>query len=520
MKSIINLLLFLNFSCLTMAQSVFQSTFEGLGAERGYSVEVCDDGYLLVGSSNTSGAGQNDVLVIKTDRDGLPVWKKTYGGFNDDSGRRVKRIHDNHFIIAGTTNSFTSDSMNFYVLKIDSMGGLLWSRIFGGPGQDSAINFVETYDHGLLIVGTTNSIGAGMRDVYLLKLDSAGNYLWSKAIGNTGSEVATSLIEMADHGFLITGYTNGFGFSGNTAFLLRVNEIGDVQWVKTIDPGTAWNSPRDVRANDIIKGYLNDYLVVGQECCGPVNDGRHFVLDIDSMANFNWMKDYQLNSGRGSAQSIVKSDDGNFITGGQYSSGAACALKIDVLGNNLWTWYYDAGQSYEIKTTADGQFVLAGYTPWVGDNVAYLIKPDGDGSLNCSSNLPFTGMIFSVNPTISSQTFSSTTTNFGLWDSCQVSNSFINDSSLCLYTHVDDIRPGDLDIKIYPNPTDEYFTISVYPFTGSFTLEILDALGRRVYIQKQIQATAIIEVGNLDPGLYYIKMRDERRIRMKQLVIK
>ena len=78
-------------------------------------------------------------------------------------------------------------------------------------------------DNGILIVGSTTSIGAGNRDVYLLKLDSAGNYLWSKAIGNSGNDIATAVLEMADHGFLITGYTDGFGLGGNAPFLLRTD---------------------------------------------------------------------------------------------------------------------------------------------------------------------------------------------------------------------------------------------------------------------------------------------------------
>jgi hypothetical protein len=150
MKKILFLCFIAMLICNSMpAQLAFRTRYLGTSAEKGYSVEVCTDGYLIVGSTNSFGAGQNDVLIIKTDSSGTPVWKKNYGGSNNDSGVKVKKINDGNFIIAGITNSFTIDSMNFYILKIDSTGALLWSGIFGGPNQDSASSFIQTSDDGL-----------------------------------------------------------------------------------------------------------------------------------------------------------------------------------------------------------------------------------------------------------------------------------------------------------------------------------------------------------------------------------
>ncbi|MEO8150327.1 MAG: T9SS type A sorting domain-containing protein [Bacteroidia bacterium] len=489
----------LNIYNSTYAQITFRTTYQGIGAEKGYSVEVCADGYLIVGSTNSFGAGQNDVLVIKTDLNGTPVWKKNYGGFNNDLGLKVKKINDGNFIIAGITNSFTTDSMNFYILKIDSTGGLLWSGIFGGPNQDSATSFIQTYDNGLLVVGSTTSIGAGNRDVYLLKLDAAGNYLWAKAIGNSGNDIATAVLEMSDHGFLITGYTDGFGFGGNTPFLLRTDSVGIVQWVKTYHLPT-WSSPKDSRAYDIIEGFSNDYIFVGQECCGFIGDGRHFVIDVDSLGNPYWMKDYQFNSGASSARSVIKTLDGKFLVGGIYSWGQTQLLKINTLGAVVWDYYYNAGEGYEVKSTPDNQCVFTGYEAAAGDYKMFLIKPRADGTLNCQSNPTFTAMLSNITPAIASQTFTSTMTNFNLIDSCIVSTSGISFTTLCINTNIENIQT-DKSFSIYPNPANDLITLKS---NVEGTLVITDITGRKLLDGAVQIPLTNVSLESLEPGIYSV----------------
>jgi len=508
-------ILLLMFSVLTItagAQISFHRTFEGLGAERGYSVEVCPDGYLLTGSTNSAGAGQNDVLVIKTGLNGAPVWQKNYGGPGNDIGVKAARVSDGNYVIAGSTFSFTPDSSNFYVLKIDSLGALIWSAIFGGPGKDSAATFIETSDNGLLIAGITTSIGAGNSDIYLLKLDSAGNYLWSKAIGNTGNDILTAVLEMDDGGFLITGYTDGFGFNGNTPLLLRTNGIGDVQWTKTYNPPAYWASPKNSRFNNIIRGYLGDYVVIGQVCCDNVGAGRSVVMDIDSLGNPNWVKDYMFNSGRSEARSIIKSSDGQFLVGGLYSGGTAKILKINVLGVPQWVKTYNANQAFDLKATTGNQFVLTGYNTPTGDSKMFLLSPEFNGNLICQNGTTFTLNAATTSFTSASQTFFSTTTNYGIIDSCSVSISPIGTTSLCLYTGTHPDPVTDETISISPVPAGDFITLTINETGSNYLVEIYNTHGKHFYSDPNAGNFERINISSYAPGIYILKISDGSKV--------
>jgi len=492
-------------SVTSYSQVAFHSTFQGFGAEKGYSVAVLNDGYMLAGSSNTSGTGQNDVLIIRTNSDGAPVWQKNYGGFGDDVGNRIRQVSDGNFIVAGNTKSFPSGDMNFYIFKIDSAGTLLWSKIFGGPLQDSVTSFIETADLGLLIFGSTLSIGAGNNDIYMLKLDQAGNYLWSKAAGNTGNDVVTSAIEIPGSGFLFTGYTSSFGLNGFTSLLLRANDIGDVQWARTYEFASFWNGNN--RFNDLVSGYLNDYIVVGQECCGSISDGRTVAMSIDSLGTINWMKDYMFNSGASTARSVIKSSDGHFLLGGTYSNGWAHIIKLNVLGNLQWSNYYsNASNGFEIKLTPGGQFALTGHTISPGDFKLFLLKPEFDGTLNCISAPTFTAMASSINPVVTLRTFNTTTTNFVLTDSCYVTPSAISTTSLCLYTGVENLLPVDLAISISPNPAIDKVIITDNNSQRPVFLEIYNIHGELLYKNNLWQNSLEINVNEFPSGCYFVKI--------------
>lgn len=484
----------------------FHSTFQGFGAEKGYSVAVINEGFMLAGSSNTSGAGQNDVLVIKTDSDGTTVWQKNYGGSGDDVGNRIRQVSDGNFIIAGNTKSFPSGDMNFYIIKIDSSGTLLWSKVFGGPLQDSVTSFIETADLGLLIFGSTLSIGSGNNDIYMLKLDQSGNYLWSKAAGNAGNDIATSATEIYGSGFLFTGYTSSFGLNGFAPLLLRTDTIGDVQWVKTFEFATYWTGFN--RFNDIVPGYLSDYVVAGQVCCGSsIGDGRTVAMSIDVLGTINWVKEFTFNSGASTARSVIKSADGQFLFGGTYSSGWAHIIKLNVLGNLQWSNYYsNASNGFEIKLTPSGQFALTGNSMTTGDYKLFLLKPEFDGTINCISTPTFSSNPFTPTPIITLRSFSTTTTNYVLTDSCNVTTSSISTTSLCLYTGIENVGNNEKEISITPNPSNELVTIIDKNPQEPILLEIFNSQGQTVYKAQDWQNKLQINISKFPSGPYFIKV--------------
>ena len=111
---------------------------------------------------------------------GDTLWTRTYGGGGDDYGQSVRQTDDGGFIIAGRTTSFGAGGWDVYLIKTDADGDTLWTRTYGNYYQERGRSVRQTLDGGYIIAGRTNSLGAGNRDAYLIKTDSDGNELWAK----------------------------------------------------------------------------------------------------------------------------------------------------------------------------------------------------------------------------------------------------------------------------------------------------------------------------------------------------
>jgi hypothetical protein len=147
--------------------------FGGSDVDRGLSVQqTSDGGYVLTGYTASSGSGLDDMLLIKTDSNGNLQWQKTFGGSGRDYGNFVKQTFDNGYIITGYTLSFGAGGDDLWIVRTDESGNLLWSKTYGGAQSDVGYCLQETIDGGYIIVGHTLSRGAGLHDVWLLRLES------------------------------------------------------------------------------------------------------------------------------------------------------------------------------------------------------------------------------------------------------------------------------------------------------------------------------------------------------------
>jgi hypothetical protein len=134
-----------------------------------------------------------------------PSFCKAIGGKNDDGGVSLIQTSDGGYAIAGATESFGAGEWDVYVVKLDANGNLQWTKTIGGPDREEGVSLIQTSDGGYAIAGSHQSFGAGEDDVYVVKLDANGNLQWTKTIGGKREDGGFSLIQTSDGGYAIAG---------------------------------------------------------------------------------------------------------------------------------------------------------------------------------------------------------------------------------------------------------------------------------------------------------------------------
>jgi len=214
--------------------TLWTKTYGGPDEELGFSVQqTSDGGYIIAGYTRSFGAGSADAYLIKTDDQGEILWTKTYGGTNSDVVLSVQQISDGGYIIAGSTSSFGSGNMDVYLIKTDENGNTIWTRTYGGEDLDSGHSVRQTSEGGYIITGSTSSYGSGVVDVYLIKTDANGDTLWTKTYGGANTDKGYSVQQTSDGGYIIVGYTNSFGAGSYDVYLIKTDNNGDILWTKT-----------------------------------------------------------------------------------------------------------------------------------------------------------------------------------------------------------------------------------------------------------------------------------------------
>lgn len=182
--------------------------------------------YVMVGYSRAFGLNW-DAFVIKVDNLGTWQWARAYGGVNTDKGVQIVQTTDLGYLIAGTTSSYGAGNSDLMIIKIDNSGDLIqWARAIGGSGDDRSVGLAKLADGGFLVTGYTQSAGGG-QDILLLKIDDAGNLLWTKTLGGADTEVVWGLTPTTDGGFAIVGMTKSYGAGGGDLFVLKTDANGN-----------------------------------------------------------------------------------------------------------------------------------------------------------------------------------------------------------------------------------------------------------------------------------------------------
>jgi hypothetical protein len=238
-------------------------TFGGSSQDEAASVQqTSDGGYIIAGYTESYGAGKYDVWLIKTDSAGSVAWNKTFGGSSRDHAGSVQQTSDGGYIIAGYTVSYGFAKYDVWLIKTDSSGNEEWNKTFGGSDNDFGYSVQQESDGGYIIAGGTLSYGAGDRDVWLIKTDSAGDETWNRIFGGSGNDFGYSVGQTSDGGYIITGSTDSYGAGSRDVWLIKTDPSGNMAWTQTFG-GSGQDEAHSVQQTSgggyIIAGYTGSY---------------------------------------------------------------------------------------------------------------------------------------------------------------------------------------------------------------------------------------------------------------------
>ena len=196
--------------------------------DHGYSIiTTSDGGSAISGMTRSSGNISGDAWILKLNNDGIIEWSKSYGGNGSESGRKIIETNDNCYLIVGSSDSFGSGDNDAYLIKIDSQGNQLWSETYGGGGTDHGRFVMQTVDQGYIISGYSDSIGESNNfDFWLFKVDPLGVIEWQRSYNSDGNDRAFSGMQTLDGGYAIAGYGS-----------LNSTTPPDLKIIKTDDQG-------------------------------------------------------------------------------------------------------------------------------------------------------------------------------------------------------------------------------------------------------------------------------------------
>ncbi len=511
MKKLLLVFLLIFMSLVSNAQlkeGVFRIAGGGGETYAASMIQTTDGGYAITGWTSSYGAGSWDVYMVKLDSYFNIEWTKTIGGNNIDVGNSITQTSDGGYVIVGYTGSYGAGNYDVYLIKLDSIGNVKWTRTVGGTGYDYGNSVVQAKDGGLVISGYTGSFGAGSYDVYVVKLDSVGNLKWTKTIGGTGDDEGNSITLTKDGGYAITGGTQSFGAGKEDVYVVKLDSLGNLKWTKTIG-GTG-----DDAGNAIIQTNDNGYAITGQSDSYVGGGLDEYIVKLDSTSNLKYAK--AIGNGYEEGNSIVQTLSGSIVSVGYtseytYSTGssnAAYIVELDTSGNLASTEaiaveYYTQGNS--IVQTKDKGFAIAGTSIFGSDILMFKLDvgfnicvPTGVGGSIVSGGSVSSGGIVGTGGTITSK------------DSGRVSSGG-TDSSLCSVLGINNIRPPENDVRIYPNPSNGVFSIQLKGNSEKLKIEVYNVLGEQVYSQFTINnAQFTIDLGVQPSDIYLYRITSEK----------
>ncbi len=310
------------------------------------------------------------------------TWIKSFGGPQWEQGYSIIPTSDNGVLVCGETASLGAMNLDWFLLRLDHAGNIIWTKTYGGTGFDEApFGLAQTQSGNFIVAGKTDSFGANGQDIWVISLDQNGNILWQKRYDKgIVSDEAYAIIPTSDEGLLIIGDTTSNRGNDFDAWLLKLDKNGQIMWQKKY--GDIFNN-HAFAASITYDGYYVAGATVSQE-----NSSYDlWVLKLDFLGNIVWQQSLG-GSANDFGRAIITLSNGCLVAGGTYSFGAgkedAWIMRLGTTGNIVWQHTF-GGRSNDVAnsiTNVGNNFLIGGSTSSFGKGLddAWLImlSPSGD----------------------------------------------------------------------------------------------------------------------------------------------
>lgn len=375
--------------------TVWSNVYSSIHEDRIYGAILdSDNNFVITGFTEERGAGNSDWWLIKIDSLGNTITQRTYSGPAGEWNREVIEVPGG-YLMAGFTYSFGYAGCSGWILKTNMNGDSLWSNTFGGstgPHGDGFNDIIPTSDGAYVAIGHLESSGAGGTDFWLQKISADGDSLWSRSYGGIEDEVCHHVLEMPDHGFLMVGRTESYGAGQNDLWLIRTDHLGNVRWTKTIG-----GSGDDV-GRTIIIDETGSILIGGSTSSNGAGSDDFWLVKLEpepptighvtlvSPGPPDWT--YNLNWNSGAITSFTFKDFCPGTTGSVIGDAATVGWTA--------TNYADSvvfSSPVPLTSGSIEGFVLS--HPWCSDQISWIV---GDSTGSVDGPLPVELMSFEATP--------------------------------------------------------------------------------------------------------------------------
>ena len=354
---------------------VWNKLVGGTGHDDAYDIQqTTDGGYIVAGYSTSSASGDvtgtnhgaTDFWVVKLDALGNIVWNKLLGGTWNEETYDVQQTTDGGYIVAGYSYSSASGDVtgtnhgpfgsgDYWIVKLNASGNIVWNKLLGGSGHDVAYGIRQTTDGGYIIAGHSNSSNSGDVtgsnhggvDYWILKLDASGNIVWNKLLGGNVTDVGTDVQQTTDGGYIVAGYShssaNGDVTGSNHGledyWIIKLDGLGNIVWNKLLG-GTVAEIPSAIQQTTD-----GGYIIAGSsssstsgDVTGTTNGGDdYWIVKLDGSGSIVWNK---LLGGIGieNATAIHQTTGGGYIVAGisNHSSASGDVTGTSHGNNDYW----------------------------------------------------------------------------------------------------------------------------------------------------------------------------------------